>query len=60
MLAGEFGDVALQVLGLILWKVPLWARFSIDQKDSIPLVWAIPETYSPTLCFTVSCSKGIP
>ena len=25
-------------LGLILWNVPLWARFSIDQKDSTPFV----------------------
>ena len=29
---------------------------SIDQNDSIPLVWAIPCTYSATECFTDSWS----
>ena len=36
------------------WNVPLWARFNMLQKLSIPLVCAMPRTYSPTECRTVS------
>ena len=42
--------------GLILWNVPSCARFSIDQKLSMPLVWAFPRTYWLTLWRTASCS----
>ena len=34
----------------VLWKVPMWVRLSIDQKDSAPFVCAMPRTYCETLC----------
>ena len=49
----ELGHVAVQMLRLSLWNVPICARLSMLQIDSIPLVWACPRTYSPTLCRTV-------
>ena len=33
--------------GLSLWNVPLWARFKVAQKDSIPFEWTCSRTYSP-------------
>ena len=43
------------------WKgQPLCARLSIAQKDSIPLVCAMPLTYSETGCLTVWCGFGMP
>ncbi len=46
-------------LAIILWYTPWCARFSVAQNDASPLVWAMPLTYSPTLCLTVSCSLPI-
>ena len=44
--------------GLILWKVPSCARFNMDQKDSMPLVWAYPLTYWLAEWLTASWSNS--
>ena len=60
VLPGELLDVAVQVLRAHLVERPGVRRLSMDQKDSIPLVCAIPRTYSATECLTAAWSKGIP